>query len=238
MDDHTEEEVELRDVAADGRVLEEAASVQNASLASTVLNLSNNIIGAGILSLPWCLKEAGMLEGLALFVVVGLLSGSSMVLIAICCEQTRLFTFKQLGEHALGKCFGCILQLSMLIYTSLSCVSFLVLAGDFFSGDSGVVRGLCGSGREVCMFFEDRFNAVLAVTVLVLFPLSCLRDLNALRYTSFLSMLGTLYLLCLLGWNFAEQADFGFQLNYATPSWGTFTAAPIINIAFIGELLL
>ena len=237
--DEVDEEIQLREVVSGGGDVdaEKSGSVQNASLASTVMNLSNNIIGAGILSLPWCLKEAGIVEGICLFAFVGLLSGSSMVLIAICCEQTHLFTFKDLGEHALGKCFGCILQLSMLIYTSLSCVSYLVLAGDFFSGDSGVVRGLCGAENDICAIFESRFNAVLTVTVLVLLPLSCLRNLNALRYTSFLSMLGTLYLLCMLGWNYAIQPLSGPGLNYVVPSWGTFSAAPIINIAFIGKFV-
>mmetsp|Transcript_40773 Transcript_40773/g.65468 ORF Transcript_40773/g.65468 Transcript_40773/m.65468 type:complete len:470 (+) Transcript_40773:132-1541(+) len=212
-----------------------------ASIGSTVFTLGNNIVGAGILSLPWCFRQAGIVEGSLLMLLVCLLSGTSMIIIAKCCDLTECFNFREMGEKALGSTFGILLQCTMFVYTFFSCVSFMILVGDFTSGDDGFPQGLCGEhhcDNFVVKFLHARFTAVLACTLLVMLPLASMRSLNSLRFTSVLAICGMFYLLGMLIYEYSvydgKRAAPG-EINIATPSWGTFSAAPIMNVAFIAH---
>jgi len=221
----------------------EIEAKKEATVTSTVFNLSNNVVGAGILSMPWCFKQSSILEGVALICFVGTMSGLSLILIAVCCEVTHCFTFRGLGENALGPSFGIVIQSIMFVYTFVSCVSFMILAGDFLSGPNGIPQGLC-SGKScdliVVEIFYNRFTAVLLVTIVLLLPLSSLRNLNALRYTSLLSMFGMFYLLFLLFHEYFEALDHGQappdeEIDFVVPKLGIFQSAPIVNVAFIAH---
>jgi len=212
-----------------------------ATVASTVVGLSNNIVGAGILSLPWCFKQASIVEGTLLLVLVAGLSGLSLVLTAICCDLSSCFSFRGMGEQALGRGFGVMIQAVMLVYTFFSCVSFMILAGNCFAGNRGIPQGLCGDSCDnwLVQLFETRFLTVLVLTVTLMGPLSFLRDLNALRFTSLLSILGMLYLLCLLAFEYASATPENLppkgDIHVLTLQQGIFEAAPIVNVAFIAH---
>ncbi len=235
------DEVERDDTAGVDSEAEEESDVATASVGSTVLGLSNNIVGAGMLSLPWATKESSIVEGMLLVLFVAVVSALSLIMTAICCEVTKCFTFRGMGEKVLGHGFGLVIQGIMMIYTFLSCVSFMILAADFFTGEKGIPHGLC-KGRESCQWivdvFETRAQTVLVLTILVLFPLSCLRQLNALRFTSLLSVMGMFYLLWLLIYEYASASSedlANVTIRWTTPEFGIFRAAPIANVAFIAH---
>lgn len=48
------------------------------------------------------------------------------------------FSYKEMGHQALGKKWGYFIQFTMALYTTGSCISYVVLTGDFLSGHSGV----------------------------------------------------------------------------------------------------
>jgi len=244
METESEAALSYQRVPRDTTEMESSASGQSyqnktdASIMSTVFNLSNNIVGAGLLSLPWCFKQSSIFGGIVLFLLVGVLSGLSLVLIANCCELTGRFTFKELGERTLGRKFSIVFQLSMLIYTFFSCVSFLILVGDFFSGSNGIAEGICDHDCDHNGFvkvFGNRFSAVLILTLVILFPLSCLKNLYALRYTSLLSIFGMSYIFALLFYEYARKGKSEYDLNTFNLSWNIFSAAPIVNVAFIAH---
>jgi sodium-coupled neutral amino acid transporter 2 len=117
----------------------------------------------------------------------------------------------------------------------------MILAADFFSGSKGIPQGLC-KNAEGCQWvvdlFSSRVRSVFILTACLLFPLSCLRQLNALRFTSLLSVVGMFYLLWLLMYEYAsatpeDLAD--VTVRWTTPEIGIFRAAPIVNVAFIAH---
>ena len=65
--------------------------------------------------------------------------------------------------------------------------------------------------------------------------MSCLRNLDALRYTSVLSMLGMVYLLGLLAYSMLNAESYGDDIQVVSMRWSLFSAAPIINVAFIAH---
>jgi solute carrier family 38 (sodium-coupled neutral amino acid transporter), member 11 len=169
-------------------------SLEN-SLSGTLANIVANIVGAGLLSLPATLKQAGLVPGIFLQLLVCALNTASMLCIAHSCELSNRFTYKEQGEFALGKVASLLITIVMALYTLGSLISFTVLIGD------NLPALVCENGcnGSVQAFFGNRAVAIILSALLVLLPLSLLRNLSALRYTSSVSSLCILYIGLMIG---------------------------------------
>lgn len=110
--------------------------------------------------MPWVLYESTIVTGCVMLAFMAILNSASFLIIAKCCdlsgtfnykvhagtpnmracEQTlslTCFSFKEMGKQALGKSFGTVIQCCCLLYTAGSCISYVVLTGDFLVGASG-----------------------------------------------------------------------------------------------------
>ena len=63
-----------------------------ASRFASLMNLLNNIVGAGLYSMPWVLMMASVLSGTAVTVLICLLNLASFLLLADACERTGTFS--------------------------------------------------------------------------------------------------------------------------------------------------
>ena len=81
-----------------------------ASIASSVFNLVNNIIGAGLLTMPWALRESSLVTGLVLISIVGFFNAYSFMLLAKCCDLSGTFSYKEMGARTLGRKWGILIQ--------------------------------------------------------------------------------------------------------------------------------
>lgn len=106
-----------------------------------------------------------------------------MLCIAQSCELSGKFTFKEHGVFALGRPAGVAITAVMALYTLGSLISFVVLIGDNLP--ALVCESGCNNATQA--FFGDRTVAIVLASACVLFPLSLLRNLSALRFTSTLS---------------------------------------------------
>ena len=96
---------------------------------SSAVNLLNNIIGAGLFSMPWCLAQATLVSGSVIFVIVTLLNVYSFMLLASCCSMTGCYSYLDIGQQALGPRFGALVQTTAILYACGSLISYVVLAG-------------------------------------------------------------------------------------------------------------
>ena len=89
----------------------ESGQLADASVGSTMITLTANILGSGMYSLPWVLKQATCVTGIIFMVFIGLLSSTSFVLLALCCERTGTFNYLEMARRALGDSFAMILMI-------------------------------------------------------------------------------------------------------------------------------
>lgn len=237
-----------RTATAEAAALPSAGSVEvptkaTASIFASVMNLLNNIVGAGLYSMPWVLMEASVLSGSVLTCLICALNLWSFLLLADACELTGTFSYLELGSRAFGPRFGQFSQIVCVCYTFGSLVSYVVLAGDCLVGaETGVLSLWLGSGS----FFGGGSTAARAAVVYALgvvgfVPLSMPRTIDALKYASYAAFLSTL-----LGAGvvvhtalFRPAAAFGDDDDVVAgpPAWAGFTlgvwqAVPIVNVAF------
>lgn len=168
---------------------------------STALVIMANLVGAGLLSLPFTMKRSGLLVGCVTMAVMAVLNTLSMVVIARCSELARgpnasqTPTYKDIAQAALGPTAGTAVAAIMAVYTLGSCVSFVVLLGDFLP--ALVCENGCNTPAQA--LFGQRVVMQAMVGWAVLYPLSLPRQLNALRYTSALSTACIVYTSLMVG---------------------------------------
>ena len=126
------------------------------SPAATVVVMVNNVVGAGIVSLPWTLLMMSTGVGVGALVVCAALAASASIVLAECADLAGTFNYRAMTVKAFGSRAGTWVQAVMGLYTLGSCVSYVVLVGDFVPS---VLQGMGASGEEHC-----RRRACIAVS--------------------------------------------------------------------------
>ncbi|ROT41078.1 vacuolar amino acid transporter 5 [Sodiomyces alkalinus F11] len=170
-----------------------------ASMLSSIINLLNTIVGAGTLAMPSVLSHMGIVLGSIMIVWSGLTAAFGLYLQGRCaryldCGRSSFFAISKLtypnaavffdGAIAV-KCFGVG-------------VSYLIIIGDLMPK---VVLGFDSSIPETRPYLVQRDFWVTAFMLLVI-PLSFLRKLDSLKYTSIVALFSIGYLVILVVYHF------------------------------------
>jgi len=201
-----------------------------ASGISTAFNIVKGIMGVGILTVPWSLSQIGIAPALVLLSLSFLLSLACWVLLCLLCSFYGVFSYRDLGLIVFGRRFATFLDVLLLLFLYLVCILYVVFLTDF------VVDGLSTFGVAVTddltlsslpsigslplseVAGSRLFIAAVAVFG-VLFPLSLLRRLDSLKYSSFLGIVGVLYTVGLVLFTFFDDGDRSGRAVAASVRW-------------------
>ena len=70
-----------------------------------------------MLSLPWTLRKTSAVVGVLALIGVGILNHTTLLITARCCVLSKKYTYKEMGQQALGARLGNVIQAVMLCYT-------------------------------------------------------------------------------------------------------------------------
>eukprot|EP00930_Biecheleria_cincta_P041963 TRINITY_DN28858_c0_g1_i1.p1 TRINITY_DN28858_c0_g1~~TRINITY_DN28858_c0_g1_i1.p1 ORF type:complete len:438 (+),score=88.19 TRINITY_DN28858_c0_g1_i1:101-1414(+) len=170
-----------------GTLQEEQAVVKNGTTAkqdqknavfAASMNLTKNLIGAGIFSLPSALLKGSALPGVLAMFSVSILCGSSFVLIAFLCQRMRCQTYREIWCMAFGKRTGGVVDAFIIVNGFFACVAYTILVSDFLQKALESIAGL----------HTPRTVLIWGNTLVFMLPLSHAKDLSALRYTSMMGL--------------------------------------------------
>ncbi|KAH9826539.1 vacuolar amino acid transporter 5-like [Teratosphaeria destructans] len=171
----------------------------SASWASSVINLVNTIVGAGVLAMPHALSNMGIMLGTLVILWAGMTSGFGLYL------QTRCARYLDRGASSFFALSQITYPNAAVVFDAaiaIKCfgvgVSYLIIIGDLMPG---VVRGL--TSEPGAGYLVDRQFWVTAF-MLVVIPLSFLRRLDSLKYTSIIALVSIAYLVVLVVYHFAS----------------------------------
>ena len=159
-----------------------------------LINLLNTIIGAGILAMPYGLKCNGLLFGAALIVWSSLTSALGLYL------QNKVAKYTQ-QQGAVSYFSLCQLTYPQLLVIfdgaiAIKCfgvgVSYLVVIGDLMPK---IVESL-GAKEGLWWLARNLWISVFMAGVVA--PLSFLKKLDLLKYTSVIALVSVVYLICLV----------------------------------------
>ncbi|KAL8838192.1 MAG: hypothetical protein Q9170_002235 [Blastenia crenularia] len=210
----------------------EVGVVGQASWLSSVINLLNTIVGAGVLAMPLALSRMGMLLGVIVILWAGVTAGFGLYL------QTRCARYLERGSASFFALSQITYPNAAVIFDAaiaVKCfgvgVSYLIIIGDLMPG---VVRGFSNNAAGVG-FLVDRHFWVTGFMLIVI-PLSFLRRLDSLKYTSVIALISIGYLVILVVAHFVKGDTMANRGVIRVVRWesavATLSSFPVIVFAY------
>eukprot|EP01062_Namystynia_karyoxenos_P075216 TRINITY_DN7242_c0_g1_i1.p1 TRINITY_DN7242_c0_g1~~TRINITY_DN7242_c0_g1_i1.p1 ORF type:complete len:531 (+),score=170.10 TRINITY_DN7242_c0_g1_i1:85-1593(+) len=204
------------------------------TFAGTVFNILSNIVGGGVLALPYAFAHTGWALGCILVIYVGVLSGYAMWILMYCSDQLHqtgakdAFSYKAMMIHAYGYRMGKAVEAVIVWYTFGTCVTYGVVTGHSLAPlarDWLGVSGFLGE-KQAWTIFAGVLFAVC----------SCQRTLAELKFTSFLAFLTMVYVLVCVIVRFASPWAGRDHVDSSVKAfdWGTdiFKAIPLMSVSY------
>lgn len=179
----------------------DAGYAGKASRASSVVNLLNTIVGAGTLTMPFVLSHMGIMLGVVLILWSAFTSAFGLYLQSRCARYldrgtASFFALSQLTYPNAAVIF----DLAIAIKCFGVGVSYMIIIGDLMPG---VMQGLTNH-TDNFPYLVNRHFWITAFMLLVI-PLSFLRRLDSLKYTSIVALVSIGYLIVLVVYHFAAD---------------------------------
>ena len=161
-----------------------------ATVSASTINLSKNIVGAGVLALAsgvaaFSASPIAIVPAMALLLFLGGVSFYTFMLIARVGQEMGTATYKDTWAKIFGSQLSIIPALTIAFKTYVGGLSYTIILGDSFASIASLVGAptlLRNSNFWVC-----------TLSAFVLLPLSLLRDLSSLAVGSVIGTAGTLY---------------------------------------------
>jgi len=148
----------------------------------------NSIVGAGIIGIPYALRESGLIAGLLLLALVGYLTDKSLrIIVGLASFHPKLRhhdvrTFEDLAAYPFGVKGYNFISINMFIMAYGAMLAYLLIVKDTVPSILGV---------------HDRLSKTLIMVVTsmtIMLPLSMQRDMASLSITSLFSVLADIVL--------------------------------------------
>jgi len=165
--------------------------VKKASITESIFNLVNNIAGAGILALSAGMASGtGWIPAILICSILGAISAHTFGLIGEACEMTGEIDFKGLWGRTIGRNTTYMVDSIIAFMCLACCVIYSGILGDVFTPLLAEV-GLASR-------WNKRSSNIIAITLMLLMPLSLIKNLSALAFTSSLGFTAILYTVCFI----------------------------------------
>lgn len=193
----------------------------NSSLFSSVINLSNTILGSGMLGLPYAYSHAGWLFGTILLILSALVMSFTLHLLSCCALKYNLPTsFSKVGS-SIHSLFSIFIDLAVAIKCFGVATSYLIVIGDLMPY---VFQGITSSTSTSTSILEDRRFWMAMLFFFIIVPLSFLKKLDSLKFTSILSIIFVIFLTLLV-------LFYSFKLQPSSSSSSSSSSSTDIQVA-------
>ncbi|XP_053200186.1 sodium-coupled neutral amino acid symporter 2 isoform X1 [Scomber japonicus] len=162
----------------------------NASFGMSVFNLGNAIMGSGILGLSYAMANTGIALFVILLVAVAIFSLYSVHLLLKTANEGGALVYEQLGYKAFGMPGKLAASCSITMQNIGAMSSYLYIVK--YELPTVIQAFMGGSNGE---WYTNGDYLVLLVSFTIILPLSLLRNLGYLGYTSGLSLLCMVFFL-------------------------------------------
>jgi len=154
-----------------------------ATLFSCIVNLSNTILGAGMLGLPHAFGVCGWLLGITLLLVFACLSSFGLLLLSYCATRLREEDPKRTKQSFYTIAMACLPQATGVIDAAVAIKCFGVGTSYFIVIGDLVPTALEGLGVHSA-FLQQRRVCITICFICGAIPLIIKKSLDALRHTS------------------------------------------------------
>lgn len=152
------------------------------TLAGCTANLITAIVGAGIIGIPYAMKETGLVAGWALILLSGILGSKSLRLLVETAKHVDAESYEVLCETVFGNAGWYLCNIMMFCMSWGPMLSYLMLVKD-------TLGQLLGYDGSICLIVSSMF---------IMLPISLQRDMADLAKTSRISVLFNIGLVAII----------------------------------------
>uniref|UniRef100_A0A7N8XM04 Solute carrier family 38 member 4 n=1 Tax=Mastacembelus armatus TaxID=205130 RepID=A0A7N8XM04_9TELE len=157
----------------------------HASFGMSVFNLSNAIMGSGILGLSFAMANTGIVLFTILLMAMAILSLYSVHLLLVTAKEGGSLIYEKLGERAFGWP-GKMAAFGAIIMQNIGAMSSYLFIVKYELPE--VIRAFLGLEENSGEWYMDGNYLVVFVSIGIILPLSLLKNLGYLGYTSGFSL--------------------------------------------------
>lgn len=197
------------------------------SVLGTTANLVNAIVGCGIVGMPYAIAQCGMGAGICLMILVAIATEKSLRMLIEMAQSVHANTYEVLAESCFGSLGFRFVAINMLITAYGAMVSYLMIVKDCFAG-----LLLSDTSDTTTM----RRSLLVIISIAIVFPLSCRRDMADLAQTSRVNVLIDGILVGIVAMNGLYSMEGTAAPEEALPlvHWNTiFVGLGVISFAFV-----
>ncbi|CAK8992293.1 unnamed protein product [Durusdinium trenchii] len=154
------------------------------STRAAITTLTQNVLGSGVLALPYAMCTAGGLGGLTLLVFVYLLSIFTMSVLVLLSNTLGTFSYYGAARQTAGQKTALWAEIWVLCTNIGLCISYVIVLGDFSFALAEKFGWAHWLSKQKCM---------AALVVFICWPLSCAPTLGFLRWMSSLGLASVLF---------------------------------------------
>ncbi|KAG7234828.1 hypothetical protein INR49_003892 [Caranx melampygus] len=155
------------------------------SFGMSVFNLSNAIMGSGILGLSYAMANTGIILFTVLLIAVAILSLYSVHLLLMTAKEGGSLIYEKLGERAFGWP-GKMAAFGSIIMQNIGAMSSYLFIVKYELPE--VIRAFLGLEENSGEWYMNGNYLVVFVSICIILPLSLLKNLGYLGYTSGFSL--------------------------------------------------
>jgi sodium-coupled neutral amino acid transporter 11 len=185
-----------------------------------VFNLTNSIIGAGIIGMPFAVKRAGFAAGVFFIVFMAWLTDLSLRVLIRSGELSGRLSYQGMVRTVLGKPGYWVLSVAQFMFPLLGMITYTIVVGQtlplvfarlFGSDDDSTTTEVKGNGHDfdfdyngdsdndgISGFLTKRMHVIVLVTFGVMLPLSLCRTIESLSWWSAVSGVAVLAMMVLI----------------------------------------
>ena len=163
------------------------------SMRGSIFALMATAIGAGVLSLPYVVKQSGLIVGIINLVGGSLISYTSMRLLTWACWRTKCWNYAKLISDTFGWFHGKILSWVIMIWTLGSTVPYNIIISQTFPD---ILKSF-GVSADIADADSTKYIQVIVMNLLLL-PICLMRDLSAMASFNFMGIIAIAYFVVLI----------------------------------------
>ncbi|XP_075041671.1 sodium-coupled neutral amino acid transporter 5 [Mixophyes fleayi] len=163
------------------------------SFGMSVFNLSNAIMGSGILGLAYAMSNTGIILFVFLLMSIALLSAYSIHLLLKCSGVVGIRAYEQLGQRAFGYGGKILTAIIITVHNVGAMSSYLYIIKYELPL---VIQTFIGLSETTQAWYLNGNILIVIVSVLIILPLALMKHLGYLGYTSGFSLSCMVFFLC------------------------------------------
>lgn len=169
------------------------------SMKMAFMNMSNSILGAGIIGQPYATKNCGIFTSIFVFIFLTVLVDWTIRLIIINCKLSATKTYQDTANQCFGKLGKFIILLSQGFFAIGGSVAFCIIIGDTIPHVlQSITPDKWLENNYFLQFLLKRNTVIVLLTCFISYPLSLTDNIAKLAVSSLFALINMLTIILII----------------------------------------